>query len=426
DGLGAECTSEVVAGMATLIDYVGGAMVYARGISPDRIELLISSWKEAHEQNMNMAGAPQTDGSPTSPKNDVSSGSYEDLLSLKQHDASGSSGRSGEQLLTMNNMSGESPGGPPGSLKSFGKNMQASFGAVILIYARRMKRQAGQNDTGPAAVGSPSSSVMTTANFVAPHLVNAADVGYFLLKTCLGVLPFHLQADQPMWNAFKNRNDEAKLQGRTPFLYIELTSLRCATDNTRFSRSVSQWTSTFLRYATVAVGFGHLSWPQIISHVDVIMQPAEAELTKGRPAYAAFVYDDLVRKQFALRAEKKDPNLDIGNQIQTVNKELFEQVRQQLESVLTAAGMNNNSSGSGSQVKVADAAGAAMLKGQGKGENGKSGKEGKKGQTQNWQQNDGGFQKTKKMLKKEAWFNKNKNLADERKSGKNNATSSKS
>ncbi|CAE8618289.1 unnamed protein product, partial [Polarella glacialis] len=310
----------------------------------------------------------------------------------------------------------------PAEMEGLSEADLAKFKAVILIYARRMKRQAGQNDTGPAAVGSPSSSVMTTANFVAPHLVNAADVGYFLLKTCLGVLPFHLQADQPMWNAFKNRNDEAKLQGRTPFLYIELTSLRCATDNTRFSRSVSQWTSTFLRYATVAVGFGHLSWPQIISHVDVIMQPAEAELTKGRPAYAAFVYDDLVRKQFALRAEKKDPNLDIGNQIQTVNKELFEQVRQQLESVLTAAGMNNNSSGSGSQVKQLALAqqhnmsqGAAMLKGQGKGENGKSGKEGKKGQTQNWQQNDGGFQKTKKMLKKEAWFNKNKNLADERK-----------
>ncbi|CAE8630695.1 unnamed protein product [Polarella glacialis] len=141
DGLGAECTSEVVAGMATLIDYVGGAMVYARGISPDRIELLISSWKEAHEQNMNMAGAPQTDGSPTSPKNDVSSGSYEDLLSLKQHDASGSSGRSGEQLLTMNNMSGESPGGPPGSLKSFGKNMQflpTSFGGMFQVNAAVM------------------------------------------------------------------------------------------------------------------------------------------------------------------------------------------------------------------------------------------------------------------------------------------------
>ncbi|CAE8586623.1 unnamed protein product [Polarella glacialis] len=178
------------------------------------------------------------------------------------------------------------------------------------------------------------------------------------------------------------------------------------------------------------------------------MQLAEAELTKGRPAYAFFVYGDLVRKQFALHAEKKDLNLDSGNEIRTVNKELFEQVKPQLESVLTAAGMNNNSFGSGSQAKVADAAdsaaskhlaaadasdkraelaskqlalaqqhnmgrGAAMLKGQGKGENGKSGKGGKEGHPQNWQQNDGGFQKTKKMPKKEVWYNKNKNLADE-------------
>ncbi|CAE8620415.1 unnamed protein product [Polarella glacialis] len=137
--------------------------------------------------------------------------------------------------------------------------LKRALRAVTLIYAKRMKRQAGQNDTGPAAVGSPSSSAMTAADFVAPHLVNAADVGDFLLKTGLGVLPFHLQADQPVWNAFKNHNDEAKLRGRTPFLYIELTSLRCATDNTRFSRSVPQWTSAFLRYATVAVGFGHPS-----------------------------------------------------------------------------------------------------------------------------------------------------------------------
>ncbi|CAE8721468.1 unnamed protein product [Polarella glacialis] len=120
--------------------------------------------------------------------------------------------------------------------------------------------------------------------------------------------------------------------------------------------------SAFLRYAAVAVCFGHLSWPQIISHVDVIMQLAETERTKGAPAYAAFVYDVLARKQFARRAEKKDPNLDIGKEIQTVNKELLEQVQQRLESVLTAAGMNNSSSSSGSQANVAAAADSAASK----------------------------------------------------------------
>ncbi|CAE8629486.1 unnamed protein product [Polarella glacialis] len=120
--------------------------------------------------------------------------------------------------------------------------------------------------------------------------------------------------------------------------------------------------SAFLQSASVAVCFGHLSWPQIISHVDVIMQLAETQRAKGRPAYAAFVCDDLVRKQFARRAEKRDPNLDIGKEIQTVNKELLEQVQQRLESVLTATGMNNSSSSSGSQANVADVADSAASK----------------------------------------------------------------
>ncbi|CAE8642577.1 unnamed protein product [Polarella glacialis] len=69
--------------------------------------------------------------------------------------------------------------------------------------------------------------------------------------------------------------------------------------------------------------------------------------------------------------------------------------------------------------------GAAMFKGQGKGGYGK-GKGGQGMQTQIWQQNDGGFQDNKKWAKKETWFNKQKNQAEERKSWKNNATGSKS
>jgi hypothetical protein len=104
-----------------------------------------------------------------------------------------------------------------------------------------------------------------------------------------------------MRNAIQNLNDEAKLQRRRPFFYIELTSkdvlphwvpiesaggkfslkgeddvqltgnqevatlnplteaLRSAIYNTRFFRSVPQWMSASLRYASVAVCFGHPS-----------------------------------------------------------------------------------------------------------------------------------------------------------------------
>ncbi|CAE8640705.1 unnamed protein product [Polarella glacialis] len=68
--------------------------------------------------------------------------------------------------------------------------------AVKSVYAaKRLKRRAMQNGTGPATVGSPALSSGATANFLAPPLVKIADVGDFLLKIGLGGLPFHLQAD---------------------------------------------------------------------------------------------------------------------------------------------------------------------------------------------------------------------------------------
>ncbi|CAE8612287.1 unnamed protein product [Polarella glacialis] len=305
--------------------------------------------------------------------------------------------------------------------------------AVDSVYAaKRMKRQAMQNGTGPTAVGSTALSEGAAANFLAPPLVKTADEAFhftcrrtgrcgmqfrittmrrsykgehlYIELTSKDVLPHWVPIDSVGGRIPLKGEDDVQLTGNQNVATLNALTkaLRSATDNTRFFRPVPQWMNAFLRYAAVAVCFGHLPWPQIISHVDVIMQLAEVERTKGRPAYAAFVYDDLVRKNFARHAEKKDSNLDIGKEIQTVNKELLEQVQQLLESVLTAAGMNNNSSSSGSQANVADAAdsaaskqlaaadvfqkkaqimgkGAAMLKGQGKGGYGKGRKEDKEG-----------------------------------------------
>ena len=75
------------------------------------------------------------------------------------------------------------------------------------------------------------------------------------------------------------------------------------------------------------------------------MQIAHAAMVKGRPPYEAFLYDDLQRRQWSRRAEKRDPGLAIAVECRLVDKVLMETVESRLSTVLTAAGM----SGYGSQ-----------------------------------------------------------------------------
>ena len=73
-------------------------------------------------------------------------------------------------------------------------------------------------------------------------------------------------------------------------------------------------------------------------HWDIVLQLVEQEHLKGNPPFAAFLYDEQLRKNRARRAEKGDPGLDIPAEAQKVDTDILDIAR--LSEVLKAAGLS--------------------------------------------------------------------------------------
>ena len=183
-----------------------------------------------------------------------------------------------------------------------------------------------------ATVAPPGASAQSLAKLLAPGKV--AEVSTLLDQASMKGLCFGLQAEQSLWNAMQSHSDECRSSGKTVFLFVDLTAKEClpmwltpdqiggkfclredkegalhggqaisnlqdlgralksATSSSRFFRSLGQWTGAFLRYAAVAISTKQLSWPDVLSHIDVVTQLAEQERQKGNPLFLAFVYEE--------------------------------------------------------------------------------------------------------------------------------------
>lgn len=91
---------------------------------------------------------------------------------------------------------------------------------------------------------------------------------------------------------------------------------------------------------------------QASAHQDVILQLAEQERLKSKPPYAAFLYDEMARRQWARRAEKRDPTCDLKSESHKIDKDLLEVVQQRLASVLQQAGIESRARQAGGGVLV--------------------------------------------------------------------------
>eukprot|EP00435_Cladocopium_sp_Y103_P046529 s1987_g13.t1 len=240
--------------------------------------------------------------------------------------------------------------------------------------------------SGPSVVAANAKALATA---LAPG--RAVDVADLLTKHNLTDLSYHLQADQSLFDTLMAHTEEAKRAGKSPFAFVDLTSKEClplwipvdsvggrfairdeedvaltstspisnlgdlskalkgATSAPRFFRSVQQWSAAFWRWAAAAICADHWQIAQALAHQDVILQLAEQERLKSKPPYAAFLYDEMARRQWARRAEKRDPTFDLKLEAHKIDKDLLEVVHQRLASVLQQAGVDGAARGSRDQ-----------------------------------------------------------------------------
>ena len=77
-----------------------------------------------------------------------------------------------------------------------------------------------------------------------------------------------------------------------------------ALEKPRYFRGMVQWSALCgNRHAPAAVAMGQLTWPQALAHLDQMYKLAEGTRFGGTSPAVVFVYDELLRKSVANRAE---------------------------------------------------------------------------------------------------------------------------
>ena len=106
--------------------------------------------------------------------------------------------------------------------------------------------------------------------------------------------------------------------------------------------SMVQWTAVWNRYAPAAVAMGQLTWPQALAHRDQMYKLAEEERYCGNSPAVVFVYDELLRKSVANRAEWHDKSLDLAVVFGERDKQILEAARTRI--LQTSKGRNSSGS----------------------------------------------------------------------------------
>jgi hypothetical protein len=118
------------------------------------------------------------------------------------------------------------------------------------------------------------------------------------------------------------------------------SALKNASSSPRFFRSIQQWTASFLRYAIVAEALGQTSRAWSLNHLMMVTRLAEEQrLSEEGTPFLALVYDDLRRRNWASRAERKDSSLDILKESALRDEPILLAAKQRLGQVLSAAGV---------------------------------------------------------------------------------------
>jgi hypothetical protein len=139
------------------------------------------------------------------------------------------------------------------------------------------------------------------------------------------------------------------------------TALRQATASPRFFRSLNQWTASFMRYAIVAEALGQVKRVWVLNHLLLIQRIAEEQriADDGNP-YLALVYDEMRRKSWAHRAERRDSSLDLLKESALKDEHIFQAAKQRLVQVLSSSGVLSNQGAASSLLQKQTEAASAL------------------------------------------------------------------
>ena len=248
---------------------------------------------------------------------------------------------------------------------------------------RALEAAGGATSILPSGSQPSLGSALSLANALAP--MKKADIPDLLQKAGFSDLAFPLQLEQAVVDKMEAETQSAKATGHKPYLYVDLTqsavtphwltpesiggkweperetwhegaeltnsldtvaklsnALKGATENHRFFRSTAQWVACFSRYGVFAQACSHMTGAHVASHVDTIMGIVEASRQEGHPPYAAFLYDELFRRQIERRCHRGDPTLNLNSVWGEVDKALLAVAKQRLAAVLKSADLKSS------------------------------------------------------------------------------------
>ena len=238
-----------------------------------------------------------------------------------------------------------------------------------------------------SVAGGSDSSALALANIL--QTGKHVDASAKLSASSMTGLPFTLQADQSIWQLFEAENSAALNPQRKAFTYVDLTvkgllplwvlpeaiggrmslpgemedlipganqstltvrqlaaALGGVSASPRFFRNFAQWSGAYWRATCVAVPMGQWTWSQSVTHCDTVARLWEEEKHTSS-SYTALLYDDMVRKSWARRAERCDPTFDMEVMTKVIDAPILAAARSRILMVLGAAGISDTGASTG-------------------------------------------------------------------------------
>ena len=215
-------------------------------------------------------------------------------------------------------------------------------------------------------LGPDASAGVVASALMAGSIV--VDLNDMLEKAAIKDLPYHLRPQPALFQllAAANKSAQEAVPVRKAYTHVDLThkdvlplwmrseavgvtrrdlasltdadtaslgalgrAFKGALEKPRYFRNMVQWSAVWHRYATAAVAMGQMTCHGAVT-CKANVQAGGRRANFWHWPCSGFIYDELLRKSFATRAEWSDPSLDLMTAFGEVEKQVLEAARKRL------------------------------------------------------------------------------------------------